>query len=477
VLALNLGVLVVVQAAAWGLQEQWLSEQSRTYQDFLGRLVRDAYGASPHGSTETLRALLGRVRLREVLSDILVTNGRSPEAPGFVDINPFGAAHRRHEAFPVQAVRGGIQQAMETGALVRVADGYCVPITAGGEIVAGAWYVPILAPPPTLPLAVLAATLLAGTLLLGGLAYYLLDRSLVRPLRALGEAAARVGAGEYGVRVPRVRGAAELNPLVDSFNAMAARVAGHTDELAREVRRATEEAQRRERALVVSGRLAAMGTLAAGIAHEINNPIGGMLNAVNRLAAAPQVTEQQRRYLELIRDGLQRVGDIARKVLDFSPRRLQPMAFRLERAVEGARALVEHRLRRHGIELEVDVAPDVGELMGEPHEIQQVFLNLFLNSVDALEAREPPRRIKVTARRAGAQAEVEVEDNGPGMPREQLERVFDPFFSTKGKPDATGLGMFISFQIVANHGGQMEVASDVGGGFTTRIRLPLRETS
>jgi C4-dicarboxylate-specific signal transduction histidine kinase len=148
------------------------------------------------------------------------------------------------------------------------------------------------------------------------------------------------------------------------------------------------------------------------------------------------------------------------------------MPFALGDAVEGARALVEHRLRAQGVALDIDVPADLPPLFGDRHEFQQVLLNLFLNSLDVLEGREPPGRIEVRGRALETEVEILVRDDGPGMPRDQLARVVDPFFSAKGRPDASGLGLFISASIVRNLGGEMSFESDLGAGFEVRLVLP-----
>ncbi len=471
VVALNLLVLGAVQVAQTYSFERWRAQARAVYESFLAGILRNAYGGDRQ-PLETVRALLALDPVRGVFKDMLVTNGRSPEAPGYVDLNPVGAAWRDHRTFPLQEVRAGIQEAMREGALIPVGEGFCVPIKSGEQVVAGAWFAPHLPPPPRLPQWVLAVTLVVGTLATALFARWAIDRAVARPLLDLATAAARVGAGELNVRVPALPAAHELSSLVADFNAMAQRVAGHTQELDAAVRRATEEAARRERALVLSGRLASVGTLAAGIAHEINNPIGGMLNATRRLLEKPHLEERERRYLELIREGIERVGKITRRILDFSPRKVVATRFAVATAIDGARALLEHRLGREGVVLTVDIEPRLPDLHGDLHEVQQVLLNVFINSVDVLSGRDGERWILVRARRGGDQVEVTVEDNGPGMPRADLGRVFDPFFSAKGRPDATGLGMFISYSIVANHGGSIELDSDLGQGFRVRILLP-----
>ncbi|MCC6670811.1 MAG: HAMP domain-containing histidine kinase [Planctomycetes bacterium] len=474
VVLLNLGVLAVVQATSYSVQRAWLEEHTRLYQDTFQSVLRDAYSAEVLEPEQRVRRLLGLApeTFRPVFRDLLITNGLAASEPGYVHLNPMGSSHRDGDTFPLRDVLGGIQESIDARTTVAAGGGYCVPILAGSEVAGGAWYVPLLPVLPPLPFAVFAVPVLVSTLLVLLLAYWSIGRAVLRPLHALGAAAGRVGSGQRGVTVPHVPGASELDGFVDAFNAMAARVEGYTDELSREVRRATEEAARKERALLASSRLAAMGTLAAGIAHEINNPIGGMLNAVHRLAEAEGLTERQRTYLRLVQDGLERVGRTARKVLDFSPRRVEARRFPLREAVDLARALVEHRSSRHRVEYRIEIPADLPELHGNPGEIQQVLLNLFLNSLDVLEGQTEPRWIAVRARPAGERIEILVEDNGPGCDRETLARVMDPFFSNKRRPDATGLGLFISYSIVRNHGGEMEVDSEPGKGFRVWIRLP-----
>lgn len=472
ILLLNAGVLVAVQAASAILQAQELRQRERFYAGLLPAVLSGAYSPYSTGSRQRVLRLLTSPNIAHYFDDVLITNGRSPSTPGAVDLNLLGAAHRDPERFSVEEVRTGIRRAMESGERVAAGGGFCIPISARGEVVAGAWYVPAVAPSAVLPFWMVALPVVLSTVVFGVLAFYTIERSVVRPLRRLGAAAARMGSGDYGVRVEGVPRTPELAVLVDAFDSMAEKVSGHTEELEREVRRATEEARRKERALVISSRLASMGTLAAGIAHEINNPIGGMLNAVHTLLRVEGLSERDRRYLELVRDGLERVAHIARRVLDFMPREIRAAPFDLRDAVAGARGLVEHRLRRADVEFHVDIPEDLPPLVGDRHEVQQVLLNFFLNSVDAMEGAEGPRRISVSARARGHWIELRVEDTGPGIDTELLDRVLDPFFSRKSRPDASGLGMFISYSIIRNHGGELELDSAPGRGFRILVRWP-----
>jgi signal transduction histidine kinase len=475
VVLLNLAVVGVVQVG-----QVWLhAEQAREQQERVNRLLQvilaDRYpDRSDFIEHVWVRALLEMNTFTPtVFRDVMVSSGAAAGTEGLVDLNPMGAAHRRAGSVSLDEVRQGIRTAKREHRPVPVGAGLCVPVEVRGAVELGAWFVPVDLSTP-LPLAVLAVPVLLATALIVIFGFLMLGRSVFQPLARMGRAAARIGAGDYRVTVERVPAAPELNALVDSFNSMTAKVAGHTEELRREVERATEEAARRERAMVISSRLAAMGTLAAGIAHEINNPIGGMMNAAHRIAQRADLDEQSRRYLGLIAEGLERVAAIARRVLDFSPRKIEAAPFRLADAVEGARVLIEHRCRHQEVDLRISLPPSLPDLIGDRHEIQQVMLNCFLNSLDALADRPGPRWIAVAAALAGDWVELSIDDNGPGADAATLAHAMDPFFSGKSGSGGTGLGLFISYSIVKNHGGEMEVGATLGQGFHVGIRLPVR---
>jgi two-component system NtrC family sensor kinase len=432
----------------------------------------DVYTAERLRDETQTRDLVPSPVIREDFSDVVVTSGRPPLS-GTVYLNPRGAVHRDPDLFRMADILAGMQQARVADGLVPVDGGFCTAVRAQQRIAGYLWFVPRLdVEVPALPLWFLLSTVLGGSLLFGVVLYQVVVRAIGRPLQRVGAAAERVGAGSYEVRLPELHGAPELDTLVRSFNAMAQKVQGNTEHLERAVRTAVDEAKRTERALVQSSRLATVGTLAAGIAHEINNPIAGMLNAVNRLLADDRLGEKPRTYLLLVQDGLQRIARTARKVLDFAPRKAVAQAFALRLSIDGARALCEHRLQQQGVQLHVDVAADLPPVFGDPHEIQQVLLNLLLNSLDALQPRGRGGRIAVTAARAGELVRITVDDDGPGVDPADLPRVMDPFFSKKDRSDASGLGLFISYSIVQNHGGTMTVDNVPTGGFRVVMTLP-----
>jgi signal transduction histidine kinase len=472
ILLLNLLVLMALQGTSLLAQRDQLARSTRAYASILSSALAGAESTDGDLVDEGwVRRVLAGQGLETWLSDVYVWAGNRIGAPALVELNPLGAADRARTAAELAELRHGIREALRSRGEVALGDGFCIPLETGENILAGVWFAPNV-PSPTLSFLLLAGALLVSTVVFGVLGFVLIGRSVVRPLRALGGAASRIGAGDYSVRLAEEPRPRELDAVIDAFDRMTARVRSHTTELERAVADATAEAQRKERALLTSSRLAAIGTLAAGIAHEINNPIGGMLNAVQRLKRREDLDERDRKYLDLVQEGLERIARIARRVLEFSPRAVDARPFPLRAAVDAARALVEHRLRRASIELVVDLPADLPPLVGDLHEIQQVLLNLLINSLDALETVPGPRRIEIRALAENGVLRIDMRDNGPGIAAELVPRVTDPFFSKKDRPDATGLGLFICFSIVRNHGGQMEIVSDVGKGFAVSVRLP-----
>jgi signal transduction histidine kinase len=485
-LLLNVATVGSVQIAVHAAQRQWLASRDaalrEAVQGSFAELERVYSAEAMRGAVAdgaVVRRLLSAPSLRELYEDVIVTSGRPPYAG--VYLNPLGAVHRDPDQFPEALITAGMVEARGVDGILPVAGGYCYALRSergvepgDGAAVAGyLWFRPRHAPalPTALPLWTSVVGVAASTLLFGVVLFGVTRRTIRRPLQAIGEAAVAIGQGRYDVQLPERR-VPELEPLVATFHSMAARVADQTRTLEAAVRAAVEEAKQKERALVLSSRLASIGTLAAGVAHEINNPIGGMQNAVNRLLQQPDLADKQRVYLQLVQDGLQRIARTAARLLDFAPRRPTPGRFPIARAIEGARALVEHRLQRGGVQFLVDLPAELPAVFGDPHELQQVMLNLLLNSLDALEGR-PDGRITVRAEAAGGFVVIHVVDNGPGMAPELLGRVFDPFFTMKDRPDASGLGLFICYSIVRNHGGDIAVDSRPGEGFTARVSLPV----
>jgi signal transduction histidine kinase len=238
-----------------------------------------------------------------------------------------------------------------------------------------------------------------------------------------------------------------------------------------EYRRVQEETERQREVLHQQEKLAALGTLSAGLAHEINNPIGIIASRVECMlleAEEQRLSETVRGDLQVIAKHADRVARITQGLLSLSRQqawRLVPLD--LNSVVEEALILAEKQLAREGVVLERDLAPWLPAVLGSPNHLEQVILNLLTN---AREAMPEGGRLRVATRRDGPSVEVEVTDTGRGIPAEHLSRIFDPFFTTKEK--GTGLGLAISYGIVREHGGTLAVRSREGAGTTFLVTIP-----
>lgn len=224
-----------------------------------------------------------------------------------------------------------------------------------------------------------------------------------------------------------------------------------------------------EQELAVRERLSSLGLLTAGVAHEINNPLEGIANYL-RLAARPELAPEARAvHLEGVRQGFERIRDLVRELLRFARPQAAEGAADLAESVRRAMRLAayspdlaEVEILSEGLDAPLEVTGDAGRL-------EQVVFNLLLNAGAAMGGRG---RVRVRARRQSAgTVELAVEDEGPGIAPEHLERIFDPFFSTRG---STGLGLSVSYGIVRAHGGELLAANRPEGGASFRMRLSLR---
>ena len=220
-----------------------------------------------------------------------------------------------------------------------------------------------------------------------------------------------------------------------------------------------------------SEKLASIGKLAAGVAHEINNPLGGILNCLYNLRKRTLTPTRQEEYIASMEDGLRRVQKIVRQLLDFSQQHdLQLSPTDINAVVEQVLVLTNHAFVENQIKLDKQLHPDLPPLLVDRHMIEQVLMNLILNAVQAIKGGG---LITIRTRVAGGVCAVDVEDTGCGIPAHVLPRIFDPFFTTKGTGEGTGLGLSVSLGIVERHGGQILVESEVGRRTVFTVCLPL----
>jgi signal transduction histidine kinase len=268
----------------------------------------------------------------------------------------------------------------------------------------------------------------------------------------------RVGAGDFQPIQPARRYRDEFSRLAIAFN------------------QTILELQNRQEQLLQSGKMAAVGTLTSGIAHELNNPLNNIGLTVEALIDDfdDLPDEQKQRMLKQAYTQVERAGATVRNLLDFTRKGRSVFArFQVGKAVETARRLVENEARLAGVAWTSDIPRDLPEIRGHPHDLQQVFLNLFLNAIQAMESGG---ELSVDAEVVdGASVRVRVADTGPGIPQENLSQIFDPFFTTKDPGMGTGLGLSVSHGIVEEHGGRIEVTSELGQGTTFSVYLPVAE--
>ena len=223
--------------------------------------------------------------------------------------------------------------------------------------------------------------------------------------------------------------------------------------------------------LAQAERLAAVGELAAGVAHEINNPINTIINCAQLIDDG----DDARSNCAIIIEEGQRVAEIVRDLLQFArDDRALAQATSLQEVVERTLRLVGENWKRHGIRLDVDLPGDLPPVHARPQQLQQVLLNLLINAKDALtEAGTAQRRVELIGRRVDGAVRFSVRDNGPGIAEPLLARVFEPFVTTKRARGGTGLGLSISKSIVEGFGGTIVVHSTPGEGATFEVLLPL----
>lgn len=308
-----------------------------------------------------------------------------------------------------------------------------------------------------------------------------------RPVHELTEGTQRVAGGELDYRLP-VRSGDELGRMAISFNKMTADLAEARAELtdwARSledrVEEKTRELERAQTHLIASEKMASLGKLAATIAHEVNNPLAGILTYarltmkwLEKDGFDPKVKAEMTEHLGIIVRESRRCGEIMRNLLAFArqaPDHREPND--INTLTEHALRLIEHQLELQDIELQKEIADTLPVLECNAGQIQQVILALLVN---ATEAMPHGGRLKVTTGLSadGQSVEIRVLDSGTGIPEDILPHIFEPFFTTKEEQSRTGLGLAVAHSIVDQHSGQIAVRSAPGGETEFTVTLPRR---
>jgi two-component system, NtrC family, sensor kinase len=281
-----------------------------------------------------------------------------------------------------------------------------------------------------------------------------LARHVIRPIGRFVSYVGRIADGDFSPIRP-------ARSYKDEFSTLAVAINRMLDELTA-----------RQEQLLQSRKMAALGTLTSGVAHELNNPLNNISLTVETLLDDYEDLPEQRKrqLLEDIFTQVQRAGATVRNLLDFT-RQDRPVAVAVSVSdlLDAALKLVRNELELAGVELAREIPERLPRVQGNPRNLEQVFLNLFLNAIQAMPAGG---RLTLSASAEDAYVRVGVGDTGVGIPAEHRDKIFEPFFTTKEAGEGTGLGLSVSYSIVEKHGGRLEVESQVGKGTTFHVILP-----
>lgn len=284
---------------------------------------------------------------------------------------------------------------------------------------------------------------------------------LTKPLQRITEAAARVTQGRTDVRVDLPARGDEVAVLATAFNHMVER-------LERELQAQRETNQ----GMLRTERLAIAGSLAAGVAHEVNNPLASVSSLV-QLVRERSDDPEAREMLEEAIGQIERISGVLHELLTFArPPGRALVDVELYEVLEATVRLLRYDKRVRSVELELDPDSPRPVIRGDPDRLRQVFLNLILNACDAVAEVDAPR-VQVVLEATGEKAVVEVRDNGRGIPAEHRERLFEAFFTTKPSGEGTGLGLSVCRDLVREHEGKIMLESEPGQGTTVTVALPL----
>src|SRR5437016_3528039 len=232
--------------------------------------------------------------------------------------------------------------------------------------------------------------------------------------------------------------------------------------------------KRLEEQLIQAEKLAAMGQMLAGVAHELNNPLTAILGVTELLRERQGADDSTKRQLELTHRQARRAARIVQNLLEFSrPASPQKKPLDLSNLLDRTLQLHEHSLRRNNVEVDFRLQPDLPGVIGDANQLIQVFLNLITNAEQAIREVRDTGRIQIRAGRNGNQLAITVQDDGVGIRPESLPRIFDPFYTTKRPGGGTGLGLSICMSIIREHGGNIEAETLPAGGSAFTIYLPI----
>ncbi|MBW1962278.1 MAG: HAMP domain-containing histidine kinase [Deltaproteobacteria bacterium] len=282
---------------------------------------------------------------------------------------------------------------------------------------------------------------------------------VVRPLAMIEKATEKVAGGDFSPIPYDGKGESQVDHLVVAFNRMA------------------QELEAREEQIIHSRKIASLGTLVSGVAHELNNPINNIVLTADVLDGKKEISPERREALikDILNQAL-RASDIVKNLLEFSRAEISSYTdLNLASVLRGTIHIAENHITLSHVRLHDEIKDDLPMVNGNLQGLQQVFLNLITNAVQAMP--DGGDLIIRTDLEDNRKIKIQVQDTGTGISPEHLPHIFDPFFTTKDVGKGTGLGLSVSFGIIKKHGGQISVKSEQGKGTTFTVILPVHDSN
>jgi two-component system NtrC family sensor kinase len=365
---------------------------------------------------------------------------------------------------------------------------------------------------------VILITIVLDALVLIIFGSFLLSRILVKPIKDLVQLTQKISEGDFSQKI-EVTSKNEIGQLIGSFNRMIERLRENQESLENyleSLESTNKQLKQAQEELIRTEKLASIGRFAAGVAHEVGNPLGSILGYTGILQKEGMDREESKDYLKRIEKEIGRINRIVRELLDFArPSKFEIKDVEINKVIKSTLSLLLYQKDFKNIETQLDFQPDLPMIKGDESQLSQVFINIILNAIDAMpnggilriQTREhvvenlyadrfqriyPPRRksdpmqsdyshlrkpdpfsaLLTKFSKGDRLAKIRISDTGIGIKKEDLENIFDPFFTTKAPDKGTGLGLSITIRIVESLGGEIKVESEVGKGSTFEVYFP-----
>jgi len=365
---------------------------------------------------------------------------------------------------------------------------------------------------------IILVTIISDALVLIIFGSFLLSRVLVNPIKDLVRLTRRISDGDFSQSI-EVLSKNEIGQLMESFNRMIARLKENQESIGNyleSLESTNKQLKEAQEELIRTEKLASIGRFAAGVAHEVGNPLGAILGYTSILRKEGINRDESEDYMKRIEKEIDRINKIVRELLNFArPSKFEVREVEINKILESTLSLLSYQKTFKNIQTQLDLQSDLPRIKGDESQLSQVFINIILNAIDAMptggtlqiqaegyiiESLNPDRPQQIYSRRRKSDpaksdysllrkhhpllsgltrfstgdrlVKVGITDTGSGIKKEDLENIFDPFFTTKAPDQGTGLGLSISLKIVESLGGEIRVKSEVGKGTTFEVYFP-----